>query len=1066
MSDPKRRRRPVGRPQVPPGPLRALKDFVYELYLRADSPTLDTMAAWIEADGELAGAPDRTTVGRVIGEPKLPPSQADVVAVVVVLARAVADDVAHAAARAAQLWLDAWLVTPVGKPLAEVVDPFALEVHRPIALDDTAGQPPLPRYVRRAHDDRLEQVVARAADGESAMAVLVAGSSAGKTRACWEALEQLRADGRWRLWHPYDPTRPEAALEALDLVGPRTVVWLNETQEYLKGRHGERVAAKIRSLLSDAGRAPVLVLGTLWPEYHTDLTRESGSQVRLVLDGTVIEVPEGFGGDDLARLKESAVADTRLAWAAAHADDGQITQCLAGGPALLERYYGASAAAKAFIQVAMDAVRMGHRNALPRELLETAVDAYLTDAQYSGLEGNWQETAFADISAPCKGALGPVTRIPERANSRERRKSRTRQPEPGEPLYRLADYLDQYGRTQRADHIPPVGFWTAAVLSAKPESLASLARSAWARGLYRDAVEINKKAAELGNVWAGTQLVEQMHMLHPGDRRPAEWVVAHAALDPLYPVVNLMDKLQSIDARDCLRAVASKAAAGLPLNNSAGLGYFLLRLPKASLDQVDAFLARDPASAIALNNQADVRMFLEALLAVGAGDQVQALLARDPASHVEVADINGSTGELIALLHASGAEEQATILAARAAADSPLSWGYSVAGLLSNLNAVGYADKVAVVLDRSPAACVALDGPGGVARLLKVLHDLGAGEEVTVLAARAAMGTHLQDPRWIAELLQALSTVGEDDQVAALLARDPASSVSLDSASAVGALLSELLALGAREQVVILARRAAAGVPLSGVFGAESLLQIFCSIRAYDEVRVLLERGLISEAVLTNEFGGRRLLRILASIGAREQVVELAMRIAKEFPLENSRSLASALETLNEVGAADQMAVLLARRPEEFVVLRDPFGAAMLLSKLQEIGARRQLMIVASRAVQEASLDDPLGASALLERFETLGMKEEADGLLERRPSAYVSVAMHTFGLRRLLVALCRWGRDDQVLDWLAGSSPRVSELSRTSSCRHCWRWQPPMSWPFYWLATSGWVLTFLTPSK
>src|SRR5207249_1255590 len=97
--------------------------------------------------------------------------------------------------------------------------------------------------------------------GDSAIAVLVADSSAGKTRACWEAVRLLRlraADGdRWRLWHPYDPSRSEAALESLDRVGPRTVIWLNESQDYLTGADGERIAAKLRTLLADRRRGPV-----------------------------------------------------------------------------------------------------------------------------------------------------------------------------------------------------------------------------------------------------------------------------------------------------------------------------------------------------------------------------------------------------------------------------------------------------------------------------------------------------------------------------------------------------------------------------------------------------------------------------------------------------------------------------------------------------------------------------------------------------------------------------------------------------------------------------------------
>ena len=124
---------------------------------------------------------------------------------------------------------------PAGWPLAEVSDPFALEVHRPVQPEDPQpGLPVLPAYVPRDHDAELGSVVRAAADGSSGIAVLVGGSSTGKTRACWEALSLLRdRPGPWRLWHPIDPSRPDAALRELPAVGPRTVVWLNEAQLYL-----------------------------------------------------------------------------------------------------------------------------------------------------------------------------------------------------------------------------------------------------------------------------------------------------------------------------------------------------------------------------------------------------------------------------------------------------------------------------------------------------------------------------------------------------------------------------------------------------------------------------------------------------------------------------------------------------------------------------------------------------------------------------------------------------------------------------------------------------------------
>lgn len=61
-------------------------------------------------------------------------------------------------------------------------------------------------------------------------------------------VEQLADAGRRsrRLWHPIDPTRPDAALRELPDIEPRTVVCLNEAQFYLDvtdSNLGERVAA-------------------------------------------------------------------------------------------------------------------------------------------------------------------------------------------------------------------------------------------------------------------------------------------------------------------------------------------------------------------------------------------------------------------------------------------------------------------------------------------------------------------------------------------------------------------------------------------------------------------------------------------------------------------------------------------------------------------------------------------------------------------------------------------------------------------------------------------------------
>ncbi|MCZ4122748.1 hypothetical protein [Streptomyces sp. H39-S7] len=225
-------------------------------------------------DALVKGAPSRDTIRRIIGSPDLPAKQADVVSLIAVLTRRVAEDDSAAAKRAAQLWTTVRLQEPLGLDIADL-NPLDLEVHRSIEIPGTTRLPPLPAYVARKHDSLLLRVVEEAMAGSSRMVMLVGGSSTGKTRACWEAVQRLPES--WRLWHPIDPGRPEAALEELRNVGPHTVVWLNESQYYLMPEReplGELIAAGLRTLLGDPSRGPVLVLGTIWPEYYERLMEE------------------------------------------------------------------------------------------------------------------------------------------------------------------------------------------------------------------------------------------------------------------------------------------------------------------------------------------------------------------------------------------------------------------------------------------------------------------------------------------------------------------------------------------------------------------------------------------------------------------------------------------------------------------------------------------------------------------------------------------------------------------------------------------------------------------------
>ena len=824
-----------------------------------------------------------------------------------------------------------------GRPLEEVTDPFALEVHRPVQPEDAPpGLPALPAYVPREHDTALGRVVEAGAEGRSRIAVLVGGSSTGKTRACWEALQLLRdQEPGWRLWHPIDPSRPDAALRELPAIGPRTVVWLNEAQFYLDvadGGLGERVAAGLRELLRDPARAPVLVLATLWPQFWDGLTaRPAGgadphAQARELLAGHDITVPAAFTAPQLQRL--SNAGDARLALAATAARDGQVIQFLAGAPELLARYRNAPPAAAALINAAMDARRLGTGIGLPQAFLAAAVPGYLTGTEWDQLDDDWLEQALAYATRPGNGIPGPLTRIRPRNSGPRHAEGTAGTDHDGMSLYRLADYLDQHGRRHRHALIPPPSFWTAAP-RAQPADLTTLAAAGRARGLSQAAAQLLKSTVARGDPRAGANIIAILHGLHPGDHRPAQWVTVDVALDLDNPfdVVDLLRSLREAGAQDQVTALAGRAAAHIPLDNPHGVAFLLRDLREAGAqDQVTALAGR-AAAHIPLDDPFDVASLLDGLREAGAQDQVTALLARDPAAHVALDD-PGTVAGLLYDLREAGAQDQVTALAERAAAHIPLDNPTAVAFLLDGLREAGAQDQVTTLLARDPAAHIPLDNPDGVAFLLRVLREAGAQDQVTALAERAAH-VALDDPRGVARLLDGLREAGAQDQATAL------------------------------------AERAAAHIPLDDPHDVARLLPSLREAGAQDQVTALLARDPAAHVALDDPGAVAWLLRSLREAGAQDQVTALLARDpAAHVALDDPGTVAELLDGLREAGAQDQVTALaeraahvaLAERAAR-VALYDPGAVAWLLRSLREAGAEEQVTLLVDRLPGEGLFD-------------------------------------------------------------------------------------------------------------
>ncbi|MFJ2738351.1 hypothetical protein ACIO3O_01650 [Streptomyces sp. NPDC087440] len=403
--------------------------------------------------------------------------------------------------------------TVPGRPIGQFTDPFAAGVQRAIDADPVDRELPiLPLYVPREHDRLLAEVVedvVQSPEGRPsrALRVLVGDSSTGKTRACWEAMGLLPQD--WRLVHVLGPGFAQELIKALDGIVPRTVLWLGEIHWLARDGLGESAAARLREVLADAQRGPLLVLGTAlsW-EWQGMLRsppegdrRDPHAQARALLDGKYHRVPYRFDSSSLPELQRLAADDLRLQDALQRAEQGQIAQYLAGGPMLIQRFETDPALNVALMESAMDACRLGHDPLLPQPLLRAAVRHYLTAFQYETVTDADIANALTSLNERQRGTRGPLTRIRYDSSAAATTDK-----------LRLADYLDQHGRRTRRTEAPPPGLWDDLAEHATRECLPDLAVAARERGHLRIAVRLLTAAVEAevpGAFWKLCDLLDE-----------------------------------------------------------------------------------------------------------------------------------------------------------------------------------------------------------------------------------------------------------------------------------------------------------------------------------------------------------------------------------------------------------------------------------------------------------------------------------------------------------------------------------------------------------------------------
>jgi L-fucose mutarotase/ribose pyranase (RbsD/FucU family) len=528
---------------------------------------------------------------------------------------------------------------------------------------------------------------------------------------------------------------------------------------------------------------------------------------------------------------DPVLADAAAA-AASAGQGGQVTQYLAGVPALLDRWAGrgGDSYGQAVITAAMDAARFGYASVLPAALVQEAAVGYLTASPRTKDIAAWGDRALDWATTELRGAVRALQPVPPPSGT-------------GVAGYQVADYLDQYGRRTREDQLGPASLWDALITyTTSPNDVRRLAQAAVDRGLYRYASALWTTAATLGSTYAAAMVVDNLRQVNPGDAaRAARWAAEHASLDDLSEIGRLLTSVRKAGTGDETHILVTRAGQANLDDPMAALA-LLRALHEAGADDMAQTLATRAAKQASLHDPNGTARLLESLREIGSGDAIATLLARDPAGQASLQNLR-AVGQLLQELHKSGADDDVQALATRAAQQASLHDPNGTARLLESLREIGAGDAIATLLARDPAGQAILHGPkdgwdlyrqllevdndaaqalmtrsnglldpGFVALLrLQALHRDGADDDARALATHAAGQANLHDPDTTAWLLRAMREVGADDAITTLLARDPVGQADIQPyrLHEVGNLVHALSEVGADDDANALATRAA-----------------------------------------------------------------------------------------------------------------------------------------------------------------------------------------------------------------------------------------------------------------
>ncbi|MFI0249665.1 tetratricopeptide repeat protein [Streptomyces californicus] len=307
----------------------------------------------------------------------------------------------------------AYLQDPSRWPLAGEWEALAAGVHR--ARTDDSGDAVTP-YVPRDQDHLIRTRLRRAAD-TGGLVLVVGDSTAGKTRACFEALQAELPD--YRVLAPTAGSDLVAAIEVIARSATRCAVWLDDLELYL-GPQGLEPG-----LVAEFVRQRIPVLATMRHQQFEvfatfgDIQGVGTERVGSVLTGArvlrqleVVDLDRIWTSSELERAGEAD--DDRIADALTHHGPYGLAEYLAAGPALLQEWHraarpGGHPRAAALIAAAVDLARTGLAPPYTRSLLTEAHEPYLTAAGGPLLRPESLDTAMTWASRRRHGATSMLT---------------------------------------------------------------------------------------------------------------------------------------------------------------------------------------------------------------------------------------------------------------------------------------------------------------------------------------------------------------------------------------------------------------------------------------------------------------------------------------------------------------------------------------------------------------------------------------------------------------------------------------------------------------------------------